>query len=260
MKAQMNKNNLRVLMYHGITTNEIFLPEQREVGAEIYDVKHKEFVEQVDWLKANGYSVDKIDESKEAKSIVMTFDDGEMNNFSHALPILHEKKFKAYFFIIVKRVGKQGYMGLDELKALIDAGMVVGSHGLSHEILTDLNETQIEQELMASKKYLERNLGVRITTLSIPRGFCNDQVLDMAYKAGYETVFISERPKDLEAECFSRVPVKSHWNLNRFEKAVRGKVPLLERFSEMLKNIVIKLFRESGYNHFRNFLIKVFNG
>jgi len=37
--------------------------------------------------------------------------------------------------------------------------MVIGSHGFSHEVLTSLLDTQIEEELRASKKYLETGTG-----------------------------------------------------------------------------------------------------
>lgn len=164
-----------------------------------------------------------------ARQVIITFDDGEMNNYEQALPVLRKCGFPAYFFIIAKRIGEAGYMGWDELRALHQAGMIIGSHGFSHEILTNLLDTQIDEELRASKRYLERNLQIAVDAFSMPRGFCNNKVIRMAYAAGYKYVFISDRPRALELECLSRVAVKANWPIKRFEQAITGETPVHER-------------------------------
>src|ERR1035441_7662931 len=117
--------------------------------------------------------------------------------------------------------------------------MVIGSHGLSHEILTNLLDSQVEEELKASKQNLERNLGVTIDTISIPRGFCNDKIIEAAYRLGYKTVFISQRPVGLRSGCLSRIAVKSNWSLKRFDSALNGQTPLIE----ILGGTVIKILK-----------------
>src|SRR3990167_153270 len=179
-------NTPLVLMYHGIVTEWTVLPKEREAGADLYDVQLPNFQAQMQRLSADGYKVETVNGNSEnlsPKSVVLTFDDGEMNNYEHAFPVLKKHRFPAYFFIIASRVGKKGYMGWDELRALHAYGMVIGSHGFSHEILTNLLDTQIEEELKASKRYLEYNLKIPIDALSIPRGFCDDKVIRMAYEA-----------------------------------------------------------------------------
>ena len=189
--------------------------------------------------------------------MIITFDDGEFNNFLQALPVLKDFGWKAYFFIIIKRIGKNGYMDWKELKELHKAGMVIGSHGLTHEILTNLLDSQMEEELRASKKNLEINLGIHIDTISIPRGFCNDKVIETAYRLGYKTIFISERPAGLKSGCISRVAVKSNWSLKRFESALNGHTPFIESLGEIIKKILKTILRESGYNWVRGVLIKI---
>jgi peptidoglycan/xylan/chitin deacetylase (PgdA/CDA1 family) len=193
----------------------------------------------------------------QVKPVIITFDDGELNNFQQALPVLKEFGWKAYFFVIVKRIGKNGYMDWKELKELHHAGMIIGSHGLTHEILTNLLDSQMEEELRASKKNLEFNLAIPIDTVSIPRGFCNDKVIETAYSLGYKTVFISERPVGLKAGCLSRVAVKSNWSLGRFDSALNGKTPLTEIMGNVLIKILKTLLREAGYNWVRSVLIKI---
>ena len=233
------------LMYHGITSQNIQSPPQRETGAELYDVSEENFLAQMHWLKISG------------KEAILSFDDGEMNNYSCAFPILKELGFNAYFFIIVKRVGNDGYMGWKELKELTQAGMIIGSHGLSHEILTNLKDSHVIEELKASKECLEGNLGIPINTFSVPRGFYNDKIIQMAYTAGYTQIFISEKIGGSTSVCTPRTAVKSNWSLKRFRMALENQVPIQEIIIDFFKNISKFVLRESGYNFLRKILIYI---
>lgn len=248
-----------VLMYHGIIARDSLLPHDREVGVEWYDVSVADFRAQMEWLKNHAYRVRTIEGemAAEKKDIVLTFDNGEMNSFDQALPILREYGFSACFFIIVKMVGRQGYMGWPEIKKLHEAGMTVGSHGLSHETLTNLLDTQIAEELKASRRTMETNLGITIDSLSVPGGFCSDKVIQMAYETGYKTIFIYRRPRNLQSDCLSRVAVRGNWTLPRFEQAMARHVPLTGVIAEAAKNSAKFVLRESGYNWVRNVLIKI---
>src|SRR3989338_623818 len=119
-------NKPLVLMYHGIVTEWTAFPQERETGAELYDVMLPNFQAQMQCLHSQGYRVRTLVELSgegDGKDIIITFDDGEMNNYDLALPVLKICKFPPYFFIIAKRVGNKGYMGWDELKGLHDAGI-----------------------------------------------------------------------------------------------------------------------------------------
>ncbi|MCK4881815.1 MAG: polysaccharide deacetylase family protein, partial [Candidatus Omnitrophica bacterium] len=133
----------------------------------------------------------------------------------------------------------------------------IGSHGFSHEILTNLMDSQVEEELCASKKYLERNLNITIDAFSMPRGFCNNKVIRMAYDAGYKYVFISDRPRALNIECLSRVAIKAGWKIDRFERAVTGNTSVYERMVCKCKSAVKRIFGEGAYDWIRKTLLRM---
>lgn len=260
-----NNPSPTVLMYHGIVPDTQPMPRpERELGAPLYDVSLENFKSQMAWLKDNGFTPVIIDPGQSSffdnvlKPVILTFDDGEMNNYQYVFPVLQQLGWKAYFFIIIKRIGENGYMGLNQLKELQKAGMIIGSHGLTHEILTNLLDSQMEEELRASKKNLEINLGVPIDTLSVPRGFCNDKILETAYRLGFKTVFISDKPAGLKSKCYPRIPIKAGWSLKRFDLALKGKIPGREILGNILIKCVKILLRESGYNWARGILIRIF--
>lgn len=253
-------NSPIVLMYHGIVDGKCPLPEDRETGADLYDLSAKKFDEHMDFLQKNGYSVCQANPaaSYSPKDIIITFDDGELNNFQVALSILKKYGFTAYFFIIVSRVGRKGYMTWEQIKSLHEQGMIIGSHGLSHQILTSLLDSQIDEELRASKRTIEVNLNIPVDTISIPRGFCNESLIQKAYELGYKTIFISDRPADVKSPCLSRIAIKDNWTTQHLENALLGKRTLTQSLFLGTKKIFKIVLKENGYNKIRSVLIKVF--
>ena len=249
-----------VLMYHGIIAAHTPLPKGRETGADLYDVTAENFRAQLGWLKEHLYRAITVRKNLNVfstKEVLLTFDDGEMNNCTVALPLLKKFGFTGHFFLIAKRIGKDGYMGWEQIRQLNAEGMIIGSHGFSHEILTRLLDTQIQEELSASKKHLERNLGIPVESISIPRGFCNDKIIRMAKEAGYRHIFMSEKPDNLQAGCFSRVAVKSNWSLERFAQALDGKAPFKEMVLGSCKNGVKKILGTGAYDWVRRMMLKI---
>jgi len=249
-----------VLMYHGIVTPQTPVPRERETGADLYDVTAENFRAQLEWLKKNLYRTVTIRKNLDAfstREMLLTFDDGEMNNCTAALPLLKEFGFTGHFFLIAKRIGKDGYMGWEQIRRLNAEGMIIGSHGFSHEILTNLLDPQIREELSASRKYLERNLGLSIESISIPRGFCDDKIIRMAREAGYRYIFVSEKLDGAGADCFSRVAVKSSWTIDRFAQAMQGSAPIREKILVSCKNGVKKILGGGAYDWVRRMMLKI---
>lgn len=249
---------MQILAYHTIKgTNDKDIPEDREIGADLYDVKIFDFKDQLKAIKEKNLNVSTNVFDRSNTDIVITFDDGEKNNATEAFPALQDYGYKAYFFIIANRVGRQGYASWEDLKEMHDCGMVIGSHGLSHEILTSLKETQIEEELRSSKRVLERNLNIEVDTISIPRGFCNHKILEMAYSSGYKIIFVSDPIKKTSLNSYPRTAVKATWKIKRFKLAIDGKTPVQEIISKKSKQTLKFILREKGYNFLRDNILGI---
>jgi peptidoglycan/xylan/chitin deacetylase (PgdA/CDA1 family) len=122
----------------------------------------------------------------------VTFDDGHISNFEFALPILQSRAIKAWFFITVGWTGQRpGYMGWQELRALHEAGQVIGAHGWTHTLLTHCSASELHSELVDARLTLEDKLGTSITTMSLPGGRYNQRVLAACREAGYTQIFTS---------------------------------------------------------------------
>lgn len=244
-------------MYHGVVAYTEQVPLEREAGAELYDVDVNDFREQVRLISKEAYVPTRIAHAREnPQSVVITFDDGEFNNFQNAWPVLRDYKFPAYFFVTVSRVGKAGYMNWEQLRELRDTNMIIGSHGLNHDIMTQLSSKQIEKELIESKDILEQHLKIEVADFSVPRGFYNETVIEFAKRSGYRNVFVSGNAKEDSDFIVGRVAVKTDWSLERFKQALKGETPAAEKLGNSVKGVVKNILGGKGYDQLRSGILK----
>jgi peptidoglycan/xylan/chitin deacetylase (PgdA/CDA1 family) len=136
------------------------------------------------------------------RSVVITFDDGYRDAFVNAVPILREHGFSATFFITTGLVAEEhpfahdaGFerftnrtMRWDEVRQLLEAGMEVGSHGITHRVLAGLDGDAQAKEIVESRIVLEAQLGRRVDAFSYPSGSSADfdaTARALVEKAGY---------------------------------------------------------------------------
>ncbi len=121
------------------------------------------------------------------KPVVITFDDGNLDVYTFAFPIMRELGYIGAFYIVGDRLAAEGDVGTGELAELVAAGWEIGSHGMSHADLT-LDHTILRTEILQSRLLLEEQLGIPVRTLAYPFGmadaFVVDQTEDYGYSAG----------------------------------------------------------------------------
>lgn len=171
-----------------------------------YFVSPEIFDEQMKWLKDNNYQVISFDDFYQAasgrgklpkKPIVLTFDDGNRDQYLNAFPVLKKYGFTATFFIISKSVGKGG-ITWDELRELQAAGNIIGSHTVNHDDLATLSPEQLNYELRESQNILEKNLDTKIKYLCYPGGSYDVDVIAAAKNAGYLAAVTTRHKVDQE--------------------------------------------------------------
>ena len=217
-------NGIAVLMYHGIE-DENNPSGAKDSGEKIYVLDVKTFNEQMRFLYENGFESLLLSDHKKGsdKSIVITFDDGHVSNFTLALPILQKYGFRAEIFVTSGWIGKENYLNKSQLKELAGAGMRIGSHSITHPFLDDLSEKEIEQELGGSKKALEQIIQASVRGFSAPGGRVSTKVVQIAKKVGYEYVCTSRIGifrKNLTMFNIPRIALKQTTTFEDFKKVV----------------------------------------
>ncbi|MDD5136040.1 MAG: polysaccharide deacetylase family protein [Candidatus Omnitrophica bacterium] len=226
----------KILAYHSIGD------PVKETGANLYCVSEANFRKQMKCAKDS--------------AITITFDDGDITNYTKAYPILKALGMTAHFFIIGEWVGAPGYMDWRQIKELQDSGMTIGSHGMTHRILTTLSDAELDHEFTDSKKLLEENLKVRITSFSIPRGLTNRKVIEKAKWCGYAKIFTSN-PHDNDGVLFGRIVVRSDWDMKRFESIVNNGPSFRDNAVIFIKNTSRKILGDENYDKLRTTIINL---
>jgi peptidoglycan/xylan/chitin deacetylase (PgdA/CDA1 family) len=176
------------------------------------------------------------------RNVLLTFDDGRMDNYTVVLPLLREYGIRATFYVCSELVGKRvtfpshadagGFTDSDlsfdlmnwtELRRMRDAGMSIGSHGATHCELTRCTDQELAAETEESRRILEENLNVPVRHFSYPWGRFDARVVSSLRGAGYQTgaaVSVNPRmtPRPWNEFMLPRVtvhPAASHPELRR---------------------------------------------
>lgn len=143
--------------------------------------------------------------------VAVTFDDGLTSFVENALPELEKRNIPSALFVVVGRLGSvpswrrhssdkpwTSIPSVASSECMLTAGqlreisgrVIIGSHSLTHELLTELDVPAIEREVEGSRRDLEAILGRKVTLFSFPYGNLSDKLLP--YCKGYERVFTIE--------------------------------------------------------------------
>ncbi|MBC7876673.1 MAG: polysaccharide deacetylase family protein [Anaerolineales bacterium] len=174
-----------ILLYHRI---------DRSLTDSQYYVSPDEFEEQMKLLWDWGYTtistellVKAIEEGTDLplRPIIITFDDGHLNNYTNAFPVMKKYGFTGTLYIVGKYMGTPEYMNAEQIREMVADGWDVGSHSMSHLDLTSLDPQQQQYEIVESRRFLETELGIPIQTFSYPFGVKDTTVVNLTYSAGY---------------------------------------------------------------------------
>ena len=144
------------------------------------------------------------------KPVLITFDDGYVDNYTNAFPILKGYGIRATIFVVPAFVGKQNYLTWEQLQEMIQNGINIQSHTLNHMKLEELPDDEIRSELLNSKIMLEENLGQTVNYLAYPTGTYNLHIAGIAKDVGYKGAYtIKYGGVDLGSNMYAleRVPI-----------------------------------------------------
>ncbi len=163
----------------------------------------------------------------------ITMDDGYMDNYEIAVPILRRYGFSATIFVAPGLVGKSNewmrhedavprrLMGWSELRELSDCGFEIGSHSLSHADMTTLSETDVRWEVEESKKMIEDKLGRPVVSIAYPFGRYDDRVKEAVRRAGYRLACTTNsgfNGPEADPHALRRIEVYGTDTLTRFRR------------------------------------------
>jgi peptidoglycan/xylan/chitin deacetylase (PgdA/CDA1 family) len=188
-----------ILCYHAVSDN----------WEHPFAVRRGAFERQLRTLLFRGYRAVTASESVGArgKSLHVTFDDG-FKNVRNALPALERFRIPATIFacadyaadgrpLNVPRLAAEAAshpehlatLTWEELRAVAERGMEIGSHTLTHSHLPDLSDGELDRELRDSRALFEAELDRPCRFVAYPWGQHDERVRVATRRAGYEAAF-----------------------------------------------------------------------
>lgn len=146
------------------------------------------------------------------KPIMISFDDGYLDNFMNAYPLLQKYEMTAAFYIITSMIGEEDRLAAGHIRQMAANGMSIGSHTVSHRSLADLEREEAANELSLSRAYLEGLLQKSVDFVAYPKGSYNESTAAAASETGYcggFSVLPGTCSRDTNPFVLRRIPVFS---------------------------------------------------
>lgn len=181
-----------ILMYHYISTPP--------TGADRYrldlSVTPENFAAQMQWLADNGYHTITLTDLYDYlatgvplpdKPIILTFDDGYVDNYENAFPILKKHNLVGTFFILAgpTDVESPRYMTWAMLTEMSDAGMAIEVHGRDHVDMRRRKDDYLFFQIVGTQQAIEAHTGKPVRFMSYPAGQYDANVLRFLDRAGF---------------------------------------------------------------------------
>ncbi|MFH0915531.1 MAG: polysaccharide deacetylase family protein [bacterium] len=218
-----------ILMYHYVDET----PPPAGPYADGLTVRTKDFKAEMKYLLDNAYQTVSLADVYLAmagrkqlppKPVVLTFDDGGLDNYEVAFPVLKENGFTATFFVITGRVGEEGQMEWGQLREMAAQGMSIQSHSVSHPDLRGVSDARLRSELVDSRNAITQAIGEPGYVFCYPSGAHDDRVITAAQAAGYLMAVATGNGKDLDPRAvfeINRRRVQAFLPLASFARIVR---------------------------------------
>jgi len=222
------------LMYHMVND---------EIDSKI-SVRGNSFIEQLDYLKKEGFkflsisdAIDVISGKRKGdrRSVLITFDDGYIDNVEVALPGLISRGIPATLFVPSDFVGKSNrwnpranydvrHLSWEQLREWVSAGCDVGGHTLDHLSMLRLNRKEIETTVVKNKIILEKETQQQVRSFAYPYGAFSQEAKEIVGKY-FDIAFSVEEgslnPK-YDRYCVKRIWVNPNWNIGQFGRSIES--------------------------------------
>lgn len=135
------------------------------------------------------------------RGLAITFDDGCMDNYTNAFPVLKELGIRATMFVVPSCIGEtngktlpageppRAHFTREQMLEMSKFGIEFGSHSMNHRLLHEIPLDQAQYEIESAKSYLEELLQQPCKTFAYPAGYFTPEVEKVIERAGHICAF-----------------------------------------------------------------------
>jgi peptidoglycan/xylan/chitin deacetylase (PgdA/CDA1 family) len=138
--------------------------------------------------------------------------------------VLDKYGFKGVFFIMTVSLGRPRYMSRDQVKALSDAGHVIGSHTWDHHNVKKYEGKDWETQIDKPTRQLEAITGKPIKYFAYPFGLWNEQAIPELKQRGFVAAFQLATHRDEQDPLYTirRIIASGYWSPATLQRSITG--------------------------------------
>lgn len=224
--GQQRRLTVPILMYHHVQVP----PEGADVFERDLSVLPDNFAAQLAYLRDNGYTSISLYDLQYAltqgrplpeRPIILTFDDGYIDNYNHAYPLLRQHGFTGTFFIVTDFVdnGNPAYMSWGQIEEMAAAGMDMEPHSRDHADLRHRDHDFLVWQILGPRLTLEAHTGRQPRFFAYPSGHYDEAAVRVLQEAGFWGAVVTAYGVDHsldEAYALSRIRMRGGYSLATF--------------------------------------------
>jgi peptidoglycan/xylan/chitin deacetylase (PgdA/CDA1 family) len=213
----LDLTRLQTLLYHRVCADNEWYPSP-------YVVTASAFRRQMEFLHARGFYTpalaDVLDgtattHNGHGRPFLLTLDDGYLDNFEYAFPVLQEFGFRAIIFLVADFSRRENWWDLREgvprasllepghIREMSAHGIEFGSHTLHHPHMPSLPDEALREEVTRSRAIIEDVVQKPVDSFSYPYSDLDGRVRNAVIAAGYRCAFaVNTGPRAFSADAF----------------------------------------------------------
>jgi peptidoglycan/xylan/chitin deacetylase (PgdA/CDA1 family) len=159
-------------------------------------VTPQDFIKQLKYLKAEGYESITLNDlalhltvgkSLPPKPVILTFDDGYVDAYFHAFPLLQRFGFVGTFFLISGPIDDRDpdFLSWTQVEEMHAAGMKFEPHSYNHPDMRNRGYDFVVFQILAPKEAIEARTGETCRFFAYPSGRYDQFVIDVLRSAHF---------------------------------------------------------------------------
>jgi len=181
-----------ILMYHYISDP----PAGANAVRRDLSVSPALFESHLRYLRDHGYHVITLDDLLRfltsgqplpERPVILTFDDGYLDNYINAFPLLKRYSMVGHFFLITDFVdaGQADYMTWPQIEEMSAAGQRFGSHSRNHPDLRGQSVDYLVWQALGGLEDIQKHLGYHPRWIAYPSGSYDKRTIQVFKSANY---------------------------------------------------------------------------
>jgi len=265
MEEFQKTGRIKVLMYHRVVEEA---PPKQTHWHYVTLSKFKrqmKIIEKLGFTPINFYDYLLYKEGKltlPTKPVIITFDDGYLDTFEQAVPVLREMDMTAVIFVMGNRNLERAFwdelneedvcplMSDEQIRIADQQGFEIGAHSFDHVDLVNLSDRDISCQIKKSKEAIESVLNKRIYTFAYPYGSVDERVRDIVAASDFLFacgVYTGSAKFGDTLFDFRRLAVNQHTTTLNFLSKITLPYQYAEWFYHRLKSNKMSLLQKRNY-------------